>query len=212
MATTKAKSVPTKTPRKPAVAKSSRAATPPSAATKPAPAKRRSAATKPAASAAVGKTGATRAAGGGRTVSKPRTYAAGNKTVATTSPVAAYLAAIPDAKRRADCEALVAIMSAVTGCPPAMWGAGIVGFDSYHYVYESGREGDMCVVGFSSRKGDISIYLTADFPGRDALLAKLGRHSMAKACLYVRTLADVDRAVLEKLVAGSVAERRRRHS
>lgn len=147
-----------------------------------------------------------------RTLSKPKPYAANNKTTATAAPVAAYLAAIADANRRADCEALVAIMEAATGCPAAMWGAGIVGFDSYHYVYDSGREGDMCVVGFSSRKGDISVYLTADFPGRDALLAKLGRHKMAKACLYLRTLADVDRAVLEKLVAGSVAERRRRHS
>ncbi len=141
-----------------------------------------------------------------------KTYAANNKTNATAAPVAAYLAAIADPTRRADCAALVAIMEAATGCPAAMWGAGIVGFDSYHYVYESGREGDMCVVGFSSRKGDISVYLTADFPGRDALLAKLGRHKMAKACLYLRTLADVDRAVLEKLVAGAVAERRRRHT
>jgi hypothetical protein len=173
---------------------------------------RTSSAAKPSATAAARKAVAVKPAGGDRRIAKPKAHAANNKTVVSAAPVAAYLAAIADPVRRADCEALVAIMSAATGCPPAMWGAGIVGFDSYHYVYDSGREGDMCVVGFSSRKGDISVYLTADFPGRDALLAKLGRHKMAKACLYLRTLADVDRAVLAKLVAGSVAERRRRHS
>lgn len=135
-----------------------------------------------------------------------------NKTKPTTARVEDYLAAIEDDARRADCEALVKLMRKVTKAPPVMWGAGIVGFGSYHYVYESGRSGDMCATGFSSRKGDISVYLTASFEGQQELLAKLGKHKMGKACLSIRRLSDVELKVLEKLVAGSVAEVRRRYS
>ena len=134
-----------------------------------------------------------------------------NKTQANDASVEAYLAAIEDPGRRQDCAALVKLMSKVTKAPPVMWGSSIVGFGSYHYKYESGREGDSCATGFSSRKGDISIYLVAEGAGQAELLATLGRHKMGKACLYVRQLADVDLKVLEKLVAGSVAEVRRRH-
>lgn len=134
-----------------------------------------------------------------------------NKTQATDASVEAYLAAIEDPGRRQDCAALVKLMSKVTKAPPVMWGSSIVGFGRYHYKYESGREGDSCATGFSSRKGDISIYLMAEGAGQAELLATLGRHKMGKACLYVRQLADVDVKVLEKLVAGSVAEVRRRH-
>ena len=134
-----------------------------------------------------------------------------NKTRPTQASVAGYLAAITDEARRKDCEALAALIAKATGLAPVMWGPGIVGYGSYHYRYESGREGDSCLVGFASRKGDISIYLTAAFPGHDDLLAKLGKHKMAKACLYVRRLADVDLQVLAQLVAGSVAEMKRRH-
>ena len=90
-----------------------------------------------------------------------------------------------------------------------MWGPGIVGFGTHHYRYESGREGDICLVGFASRKGDISLYL-GDFPERGKLLAKLGRHKTGKGCLYIRKLDEIDVTVLEKLIMGSVAERRRR--
>jgi hypothetical protein len=75
-----------------------------------------------------------------------------------------------------------------------------------------GREGDSCLTGFASRKGDVSIYLVASFPGRDELLAKLGKHKTGKGCLYLRKLGDVDLKVLEQLVAGSVAERKRLHA
>lgn len=92
-----------------------------------------------------------------------------------------------------------------------MWGAGIVGFGSYHYRYESGREGDWAVAGFSPRKGDISVYLMAEAPGQAELLSRLGRHKMGKACLYIRKLADVDVEVLAQLVADSVAEVKRRY-
>lgn len=134
-----------------------------------------------------------------------------NKTRPTGASVAAYLAAIEDATRRADCEALVTLMSDVTKEAPAMWGDSIVGFGSYHYRYDSGREGDMCATGFSSRKGDISVYLVASGAEQERLLARLGRHKMGKACLSLRRLSDVDGDVLRQLVAASVAEVRRRH-
>jgi hypothetical protein len=92
-----------------------------------------------------------------------------------------------------------------------MWGPGIVGFGSYRYRYESGRTGEWCVTGFAARKGDLSVYLMAEGARQQALLARLGRHRMGKACLSIRRLADVDAAVLEQLVADSVAQVRRRH-
>lgn len=134
-----------------------------------------------------------------------------NKTQATDASVEVHIAAIADDTRRADCEALVRLMSKLTGQPPRMWGSSIVGFDSYHYRYESGREGDMCVSGFSSRKGDISVYLPASGAEQEQLLGRLGKHKMGKACLYIRRLSDVDASVLQKIVAGSVAAVRRRY-
>jgi hypothetical protein len=113
--------------------------------------------------------------------------------------------------RREDCEALTKVMSGATEHRPKMWGTSIVGFGSYHYKYESGREGDSCLTGFSSRKGDISVYLVAGFPGQEDLLAKLGKHKMGGGCLHVGKLSDVDHKVLEQLIVGSVAERKRRH-
>jgi hypothetical protein len=134
-----------------------------------------------------------------------------NKTKATAASVEDYLAAIEDETRRADCRALSQLMKKVTKAPPKMWGTGIVGFGSYHYKYASGHEGDSCLTGFASRKGDISVYIMGSFPGIDALLAKLGRHKRGKACLYLRKLSDVDLDVLERLVAGSVTEVKRLH-
>ena len=135
----------------------------------------------------------------------------GNKTTPTDAGVSAFLAAIEDDQRREDCRTLLALMGRITGKPAVMWGASIVGFDTYHYKYESGREGDWAVTGFSPRKGGISVYLTAASPGQDDLLARLGRHKMGKACLYIRRLADIDLAVLEQLITASVAEVRRRY-
>jgi hypothetical protein len=131
-----------------------------------------------------------------------------NKTQASSESVEAYLAAIEDETRRNDCEALADLFERVTGEPAVMWGSAIVGYGSYHYKYESGREGDSCRTGFAARKGDISIYLGADFPDRTALLARLGRHKMGKACLYIRKLNDVDVEVLAQLVAGTNAVHR----
>lgn len=134
-----------------------------------------------------------------------------NKTRPTEISVDGYLAAIDDPERRSDCVALAKLMAKITKAPAVMWGAGIVGFGSYHYRYESGREGDMCATGFSSRKGDISVYLVASGANQEALLAKLGRHKMGKACLYIRRLSEVDLKILEQLVADSVAVVKRRY-
>jgi hypothetical protein len=135
------------------------------------------------------------------------------KTKQTTSSVAAYLGKIEDDERRKDCKALAALMKRVTGSVPRMWGTSIVGFESFHYKYASGHEGDTCVVGFSSRKGEISVYLLSGFGGAEAkkLLSELGRHKTGKGCLYIRRLADVQLPVLERLVAHSVADTRRRY-
>jgi len=133
------------------------------------------------------------------------------KTRATAASVVDHLAAIDDEGRRQDCEALARLMTKATNLKPVMWGPSIVGFGSYHYRYDSGHEGDACLTGFASRKGDISVYLLGNFPGRDELLARLGKHKMGKACLYLRRLADVDLRVLERLVIESVAEVKRRH-
>ena len=128
-----------------------------------------------------------------------------NKTLPTPADAQDYLAAIADPVRRADCLALAGLMERVSGERPVMWGASILGFGSYHYRYASGREGDAPLVGFASRKGDISIYLGCDVEARAALLAQLGRHKMGKGCLYVRTLADIDLAILEQLLGQSIA-------
>ena len=134
-----------------------------------------------------------------------------NKTKATDASVADYLAAIDDEARRKDCEALADLMAKATKQPPRMWGASIVGFGSYHYRYASGREGDTCVVGFSSRKGDISMYGLNAAEGAAELLPKLGKHKAGKGCVYIKRLSDVDLKVLEKLVAGAAAGQKREH-
>jgi hypothetical protein len=135
-----------------------------------------------------------------------------NKTKPTEADVDSYFAGIADEDRREDCKALSKLMAKTTKEPPRMWGTSIVGFGSYHYKYKSGREGDSCLVGFSSRKGDISLYLVADFPGKEELLQNLGKHKLGKGCLYINKLKDVDEKTLEKIILGSLAERRRNHS
>lgn len=134
-----------------------------------------------------------------------------NKTSPTDAGVAAFLATVADDERRRDCQSLAAIMARITGKPARMWGTSIVGFDSYHYRYESGREGDSAVVGFSPRKGDISVYLSAEDAPAPDLVSRLGRHKLGKACLYIRKLEDIDLGVLEQLISQSVAAVKRRH-
>jgi hypothetical protein len=125
-----------------------------------------------------------------------------NKTKPTKVSVASYIAALPDEAKRADAKALVKMMQGATGEKPAMWGPSIIGFGSVHYVYESGREGDMPLVGFSPRKPALVLYGVARTS--EAMLGKLGKHSTGKGCLYIKKLADVDLKVLEKMIAFAV--------
>ena len=133
------------------------------------------------------------------------------KTRPTKISLKTYLAGIADDARRADCEAIAAMMKAVTKQEPVMWGPGIVGYGKYSYVYDSGRSGEFCATGFSSRKSDISVYLVASGPNQKELLKRLGKHKMGKSCLSIKRLADVDRKVLRQLVAESYREINRRY-
>ena len=128
-----------------------------------------------------------------------------NKTQPTKVSVASFIDALPDPAKRADAKALVKLIQSISGEEPKMWGPSIIGFGSYHYVYESGREGDMPLAGFSPRKTATVVYLNTGFGDYDALLAQLGKHTTGKGCLYIKRLSDVDRKVLETLVVKSVA-------
>ena len=119
---------------------------------------------------------------------------------------------LPDPVTRADAQALVKLMQSVTGERPKMWGPSIIGFGSYHYRYESGREGDMPVIAFSPRKSATVLYGMIGFDEAAPLLAKLGNHTTGKGCLYIKKLADVDMKVLETLVEKAVAATRSRDS
>jgi len=128
-----------------------------------------------------------------------------NKTVQTDAGAEAYFAAIADPTRRGDCEKLAAMMQKATGEQAKMWGPGIVGFGSYHYKYESGREGDMCRLGFASRKDAIALYGLGIEANAD-LVAKLGKHKTCKGCLYLRKLDDLDEKVLKQLLAAGAKQ------
>jgi hypothetical protein len=125
-----------------------------------------------------------------------------NKTQPTKLSVTALINAITDPARRADAKTLVKLMQEASGEKPQMWGPSIIGFGSYHYKYESGREGDMPIVGFSPRKAATVLYGVA---GARDLLPKLGKHTTGKGCLYIKKLADVDQQVLETMVVKAIA-------
>jgi uncharacterized protein DUF1801 len=133
-----------------------------------------------------------------------------NKTKPTEVSVTAYIDAITDQTKRADAKALVKLMQSAAGEKPKMWGPSIIGFGSYHYKYESGREGDMPLIAFSPRKPATVLYGVTGFSGAEALLTKLGKHTTGKGCLYIKKLADVDQHVLETLVAKALAAKRAR--
>ncbi|MBJ7500611.1 MAG: DUF1801 domain-containing protein [Sphingopyxis sp.] len=126
------------------------------------------------------------------------------KTETTDAPVADFIVAVPDARRRDEAAIVDAMHRRVTGLEPKMWGPSIIGYGSYDYVYDSGHSGTMCRAGFSPRKAAMTLYLMGHYGDRqneaDALLARLGKHKTGKSCLYINKLADVDLGVLEKLV------------
>ena len=129
------------------------------------------------------------------------------KTRRNDGDVAAFVAGIPDDRKRRDAAQLVELMGRVTGCQAEMWGTSIVGFGQRHYTYASGREGDWFTIGFSPRKANLTLYTYGGFEDDEtaALLQRLGPHSTGKGCLYVKRLSDVDQEVLERLLRRSVA-------
>jgi hypothetical protein len=136
---------------------------------------------------------------------------ADNKTKATKLSVAVFIDSLTDQTRRADAKALVKLMQSAAGEKPKMWGPSIIGFGSYHYMYDSGREGDMPLIGFSPRKAAIVLYNVTGFHDSEPLLAKLGKHTTGKACLYIKRLADVDQKALEAMIVKSVTAMRVRY-
>lgn len=127
----------------------------------------------------------------------------------TSSSVEGFLARVPDERRREDARRLCAMMQDITGEPPVMWGASIIGFGTYHYRYASGHEGDSPLASFAPRRQHLAIYLVGGFETRHrSVLAALGRHTTGKGCLYVRRLDDVDQQALGDLIDRSVRVRR----
>jgi hypothetical protein len=132
-----------------------------------------------------------------------------NKTVETKESVSAFLSKIKDEKRRKDCSTIIDLISKSTGFEAKMWGSAIVGFGSYHYKYDSGREGDSMLVGLASRANAIVLYLSGEFDKREEMLSKLGKHKLGGGCVYIQKLEDVNSAVLVKMVKATIAHRKK---
>jgi hypothetical protein len=126
-----------------------------------------------------------------------------NKTVPTNNSVSEFIDSIPEEDRKQDCRSLLELMESTTGQKSVMWGESIVGFGLYHYVYATGRDGDMPKVGFSPRKQALTLYLSYGFENHADLMKKLGKYKTGKICLYVNRLADIDLAVLRELILRS---------
>lgn len=125
---------------------------------------------------------------------------AANKTQSTDADISTFLNTVEPARRQADSFALLNIFQEVTGYAPRMWGPSIIGFGRYHYVYESGREGDFLATGFSPRKANLSLYIMPGYADFSDILNDLGKHKTGKSCLYINKLADVDTDVLRRLI------------
>ena len=135
-----------------------------------------------------------------------------NKTIETKTSVAGFLKAIKDEKKRKDFSAIIDVISEHTGLEPKMWGTSIVGFGSYHYKYESGREGDAPLAGIASRANAITFYLGSDFDKREELLSKFGKHKIGGGCIHIQKLDDIDAGILIKMVKNSIKHRQKQHS
>jgi len=130
-----------------------------------------------------------------------------NKTKVTEIDPASFVAAVEPDKKKVDAEALLQLFNRVTGLKPKMWGPSIIGYGRYHYKYESGREGEFMLTGFSPRKQNLSIYIIPGyrFGEMEDKLSRLGKHKLGKSCLYINKLADVDLGVLEEIVLDGLA-------
>ncbi len=122
------------------------------------------------------------------------------KTKKNDESVDGFLNKIEQVQKREDCFEVLKIMQEATGQQPKMWGTAIVGFGAYHYKYESGHEGDMCKVGFSPRKANITLYIMMGGATKPELLQQLGKHKVSGSCLHINKMADIDKAVLKKIV------------
>jgi hypothetical protein len=134
-----------------------------------------------------------------------------NKTKPTRVSVAAFLKKAATGQQLKDCQELVKLFSELTGKPAKMWGPSIVGFGSYHYVYESGREGDAPLIGFSPRKPKLVLYVMSGLDDKE-WRANLGKFKVGVSCLYIKTLDDIDRELLKKVARSSIAEVRKRYA
>jgi Domain of unknown function (DU1801) len=135
-----------------------------------------------------------------------------NKTIETQESVAEFVTAIKDEKRRRDFSAIVDLITKHTRLEPKMWGTSIVGFGTYHYKYETGREGDAPLTGIASRANSITLYLGSDFNNREELLSKFGKYKMSGGCIHIQKLEDIDTTILAKMVKNSVEHRKKEHA
>jgi len=134
-----------------------------------------------------------------------------NKTKPSKVSVTAFMNSIEDKQKRLDARKVAAMMREATGSRARMWGANIVGFGEYHYKYDSGREGDFMITGFSPRKQALTLYVIPGFKHFEPLMNKLGKYKTGKSCLYVKRLEDVDEKVLKQLIVGSVKHMRKNY-
>jgi hypothetical protein len=134
------------------------------------------------------------------------------KTQPNDQSVTGFLNSIENETRRQDSFTILELMQQVTGDEPVMWGDSIIGFGTYRYKYASGRQGEWFLVGFSPRVQNLTLYIMSGFDEYDDLLAKLGKHSTGKSCLYVRRLENIDLAVLGELIEKSVAHMKATHA
>ena len=134
-----------------------------------------------------------------------------NKTKPNKMSVTAFINGIEDEQRRRDVKKVAAMMREATGSRARMWGANMVGYGQYHYKYDSGREGDFMVTGFSPRKQALTLYVIPGFRHFEALMRKLGKYKTGKSCLYIKRLTDVDEKVLKQLIVASVKYMRKNY-
>jgi hypothetical protein len=126
-------------------------------------------------------------------------------TVSTTQAVDAYLASLDDEQTVKDARVLIGVMQRISGHPPQLWNAGTIGFDTYHFKYDSGREGDSQAMGFYPRKDKMTVYLMDGTVRHSELLTRLGKHSTSRVCVYIKRLSDIDLSVLERVMQQSYA-------
>lgn len=127
-----------------------------------------------------------------------------NKTKATDSSIEDFINTVENEQKRDDSREMIEVMKEITGSEPKLWGSGLIGFGQYHYKYESGREGDFFITGFSPRKTALTVYIVPGFDGYGEQMKKLGPHKTGKSCLYLKNLDVIDRDVLKEVIKDSV--------